>query len=234
MPLDGDTPDESGGRCYQGLLAGDADAQSAFAVWYLDRLVGWLQIRHPKVSPEMCITAAEDAIIAVIANPRSYKPLRQSLDAYLRMSAGCDLKNLLHSEWRHSERSADWDASLLSYDFRRMFWDVNSDPALVFDGEFNHPAFEALNEVRARVWGGLTIEEVAVLELILDGERKTGAYAAALGIAQSPPDEQHREVKRVKDKLSRRLHRACGADFLLSFHIATDAERTREDDSPAA
>ena len=40
------------------------------------------------------------------------------------------------------------------------------------------------------------------------GERKTAAYALALGIADRPAAEQRREVKRVKDRLQKRLERA--------------------------
>jgi hypothetical protein len=55
---------------------------------------------------------------------------------------------------------------------------------------------------------GLTREEQSVLALMRVKERKTAVYAAALGIAHLPPDAQRQEVKRMKDRLAKRLERA--------------------------
>jgi hypothetical protein len=45
------------------------------------------------------------------------------------------------------------------------------------------------------------------MELMLDGERKTSAYALALGLKGLPAHEREREVKKVKDRLKKRLAR---------------------------
>ena len=42
---------------------------------------------------------------------------------------------------------------------------------------------------------------------MLQGERKTAAFAEALGIEQRSPREQRIEVKRVKDMLKQRIKR---------------------------
>jgi hypothetical protein len=42
------------------------------------------------------------------------------------------------------------------------------------------------------------------------GERSTAVFAAAMGLADRPKDEQQREVKRMKDCLKQRLKRAGG------------------------
>jgi len=54
---------------------------------------------------------------------------------------------------------------------------------------------------------GLSDGEARVLDLMLDGERRTPAFAAALGISHLPVREQRQEVKKVKDKLKMRLKR---------------------------
>jgi hypothetical protein len=56
----------------------------------------------------------------------------------------------------------------------------------------------------------LNAGEERVLALMLDGERKTLAFAQALGIDQLPKKEQKAKVKRLKDKLKKRIER--GAD----------------------
>jgi len=40
---------------------------------------------NPKIHPNDCSTAADDAILTLIKNPGSYDPDKQTLEAYLRM-----------------------------------------------------------------------------------------------------------------------------------------------------
>jgi hypothetical protein len=61
--------------------------------------------------------------------------------------------------------------------------------------------------VLAAVRGAFSAEELRVVMLMLDGERSTDACARVLGLADLPAPEQAREVKRVKDRLGKRLRR---------------------------
>jgi hypothetical protein len=45
---------------------------------------------------------------------------------------------------------------------------------------------------------------------MLAGERATSAFAEAIGKANLPAAEQEREVKRVKDRVKKRLERGGG------------------------
>src|SRR5579872_4918993 len=121
--------DEMGRSLHARLLAGEPDAQSDLAVAYLDSLAGWLIARNPRLDPDCCETAAEDAILALIKNPHTYDPARCPLESYLRMSAGGDLKNLLQKERRHSLRRADLAAVELSHDLGKYVQDADADPA---------------------------------------------------------------------------------------------------------
>ncbi len=58
----------------------------------------------------------------------------------------------------------------------------------------------------------LSLEERRVMDLMLDGERKTRVYAEALGLSGLPAAEQKREIKRVKDRLKKRLERTWGKE----------------------
>ena len=49
--------------------------------------------------------------------------------------------------------------------------------------------------------------EQQFLDLMLHGERKTTIFARALGIEKLSPSAQESEVKRVKDKLKKRIER---------------------------
>lgn len=209
------TPSEEEGRALHArLLAGadDPTAPSDFAVAYLERLIGWLIEHNPRADPDDCATAAEDAILTLVKNPATYKPERQKLEVYLRLSASGDLKNLLRSERRHSRRRADLEAVEHSPVMGKYLQDVENDPALLVERREDEQWNTTKPNVPPAVRAGLTPEEARALALMLLGERKTAAYALALGITHRPVDEQRREVKRVKDRLTKRLERAGGGD----------------------
>lgn len=198
---------------YERLLAEDPTAPSDLAVTYLDRLTTWLIAHNPRVHPNDCATAAGDAILALIKNPRTYKPERQTLEVYLRMSASGDLRNLLGAERRHREHRADWQAVEHSPVVRKYLEDTEADPAHILEQREDEALMAVTSpSVAASLRAGLTPEEARVIELMQRQERKTALYAAALGISELAFKEQQREVKRVKDRLKKRLKRAGGRD----------------------
>lgn len=202
------TPQE-GVEIFERLLADDPTASSDLALGYLNPLSNWLIRRNPRVEPHICAEAAENAILTLIKNPSTYKPERLTLSAYLRLSASGDLKNLLQAERRHSSRRANLDAVELSPAMRKYLWDEDADPALLVERPLDDVAENRQPvAVPPSVRDKLTSEEMKVLELMQLGERKTEAYVVALGIADQSVEEQRREVKRLKDRLKKRLERA--------------------------
>jgi hypothetical protein len=190
------------------LSASDPVAPSDLAVAFLDVLAAWVTRTNPRVDLHLCDQAAEDAILSLIKNPRSYNPERGSLDAYLRMSATGDLRNLLDREKHHRSRLQSLGPVELPGDVRNQVWE-EGDPAVIVE------LAEELKEravARQPVMAGgvLTQEDTRVLTLMQQGERKTAEFALALGISDLPPDQQRREVKRAKDRLKQRLKRARG------------------------
>jgi RNA polymerase sigma factor (sigma-70 family) len=196
---------------HQRLLADDPVASSDLAVSYLDWLATWLARRNPRLQEHFCNDAAANAILDLIKRPWSYDPAKAGLDAYLRMSASGDLKNLVRRERRHTEHRADWDAVELSPEVGKHLWDEDSDPARIVEQREEDMAHQAELAPRMAVAGeGLSDGEARALELLRQGERRTAPYAAALGIADRSVAEQRQQVKRVKDKLKKRLERAGG------------------------
>jgi len=190
---------------HQRLLAADPVAPSDLAVAYLEYLGRYLRERNPAIDDQ---TAAEDAIMALSKRPQSYDPARATLVAYLRLSAQGDLRNLLARERRHRSHQANLEAVELSGVAGKELGDGTYDPAVLVE------ARESVSEVvrqrlaiPAGVLQGLTPGEITVLQLMAEGERRTPAYAEALGITDLPLAEQRHEVKRVKDRLQKRLER---------------------------
>ncbi|HVC33994.1 MAG TPA: hypothetical protein VNL16_10835 [Chloroflexota bacterium] len=206
-------PANEGRAIWERLCADDPTATLDLAAGYLDSLSDWLIRRNPRLHPHDCVTAAEDAILAVAKNPSTYQPELQTLSAYLRISASGDLKNILHSERRHAVRRVDLEAVELSPKLGKYLWDQEADPATVLERDDEESLALAMARALPKgVQEGLNAVDARVLELMGSGERKTAAYAHVLGLDDRPLEVQRREVKRVKDRLKKRLERARDGD----------------------
>jgi hypothetical protein len=190
---------------HQRLLNGDPTAPADLAADFLDHLIECVRLCNRTVHEHLCIQAAEDAIIALIKNPDSYQPIDgKSLYSYLQMSAKGDLLNILQKEKRHSARTIPLDAVADSPEAGNSLG-RDDDPG--YRIELHEEARWAEDEILSNVRVGLSAEELEALQLILDGERKTVSYAAALRIDHLPQNEQQAAVKRFKDMISNRIKR---------------------------
>lgn len=190
------------------LIGNDPIAPSDLAVAYLDHLIGWLAENNPRLGPEMHAEAASEAICSLIKRPQSYMPDRQTLVVYLQLSAQGDLKNVLRREGRHHRRRATMESVELSPDAGK-YLGREADPSLPLQIEEARSALRAeISEILPLVQQGLSEPELRVLELMLNGERKTSVFAEAFGISHLSVDEQKSEVKRIKDRLRKRVDRA--------------------------
>lgn len=203
------SPADPGRALWERLVAGDdPTAQSDLAAAYLEPLATGLRRRYPGVDASFPDTAAEEAILTLIRKPAAYQPERQTLDVYLRMSAEGDLKNLLRSEDRHRKRRADLEAVELSASQGKYLWDEDADPANVVERAEDEASRTITSSVaRNEVLRGLSPTEARVFDLMQAGERQTGVYARVLGIEDWPIERQRQEVKRVKDRIKKRIAR---------------------------
>ncbi len=188
------------------LNDGDATASADLALNFLAPLLHWLVAKNSsKIPPDMCIEAAEDALIALMKSPTSFNPDRGTrLTAYLKMSAQGDLQNLLAREKRHRQRQI----SLENVEHSPDGWKYiakDDDPSLRI--QEREATAGVGSEMVAKAGVGLSEAETSVLRLMLQGERQTASFAAVLEIAHLPKKDQRAMVKRVKDKLKKRLAR---------------------------
>ena len=182
---------------FQKMGAGDPVAQSDFIVAVFDPLVSHLRMWRRDADEHACLTAAADAVLDLIRKPAIYDPAKCGLIGFLQMSARRDLLNELAKEARHHRGRDSVECVELAADDGNSSADTGSAGLPSFDD----PALAA--EIAS-----CTATECAVLDLMRAGERATSAFAAALGIGERPADEQAREVKRVKDRIIKRLQRA--------------------------
>jgi hypothetical protein len=209
-PRDLPTPDEDR-DLHCRLMEGDPTASVDLAVAYLNYLIEWLRrCNSPDIDDHLVSEAAETALVALIKNPATYRTdTHKTLPAYLQMSASCDLKNSLKARKRHTGRTIPLETVALSPDAGKYLGEVD-DPLeqLVLSEE----ASRARQDILPRLCVDLSAEEIECLELLIDSERKTAAYARALKIEHLPDDDQRARVKQVKDKLQQRIKRGRSRD----------------------
>jgi RNA polymerase sigma-70 factor (ECF subfamily) len=187
---------------HERLIAGDALATAELAEAYLDPLARWLQLRFPKEDPHLLQDAAIDAVLSLAERPHQYDPGRSSLATYLRMAARRDVLNALRSQRRRQRHQAPVEAVELEQRAGNSLLDVVDDPAeSIVRAE---PLSAELATLLHETFDG---PERQVVQLMLEGERRTAVYAQLLGLDRRPEIEQAREVKRVKDRLQKRLQR---------------------------
>jgi DNA-directed RNA polymerase specialized sigma24 family protein len=185
------------------LCDDDPTATSDVCAACLGPLVRWLASCFREVHPDDCQTAAHQALLSYFRDPQRYRPDDLPLSAYLRMAARGDLLNLLAKERRHHRRRVSWSAVELDEDGRNLLGTDEDPSRLLEQEEEREEARAVLDAVRRRC----TEAEAGALDLMLDGVRDTAAYAAVLGLGGLPVPEQERAVKRVKDRIVKRLER---------------------------
>jgi hypothetical protein len=186
------------------LTAGDDPRVSAeVAEAFLLPLVRILRSLFPHVpDPHLIETAAGDAIIHYLKRPEKFDPARGSLLAYLCLDATGDLKNFLHGRRKNVALHEPLAEYLLPADeAANAPANSSGDPEarlLAAESALVRRAFEAVTDPLDR----------ELVELMMDGERRTEAYAEVFGVEGRPPREQAATVKRHKDRLRKLLRRA--------------------------
>ena len=193
------TPEEEA-ELLRRLLDRQATSTVDLFVAFFEPLIEWLASIHRHTDESQRSDAATDAIASLLKSPESYKPERgKSLGSYLKTASTGDLKNLLDKERRRAARmNSGMDVALLA--------DRGKEIGTEMERRDEAERLEA--NVLAIVKNGLTPEELAGLELLLDGEKRTEAFAVALKLDHLPAAEREAGVKRFKDKIKLRIKRA--------------------------
>ena len=183
---------------HERLLASDPVATSDFFKLVVPTLKRYLRYQFPSmkssVDPDIYLTAIHDALTEYFKNPTRYDPSRSGLMSYLRLAAKRDLQNLLKKEARHAKgRASPKDVEFQQSDGN----DIADKVADSIDAE----------RLSQEVTEHMTPAERDVFFLMVEGVRSTEAAALALGIEHLPVKDQAREVKRVKDRIKKRIQR---------------------------
>jgi RNA polymerase sigma-70 factor (ECF subfamily) len=198
---------DEGQRLHQRLSANDATVTADIVARYLPPLIGSLARWSRPADEGLIEAAAFQALCDYLRHPERFDPTRLDLGAYLRMAARADLRNELRRERRHHRRRIAWNVVEVG------------ESAGNLSGREEQPGQRMeREEAMAHAWVGLadvvaalSDQERQVLELMRRGERATEAFAHVLKLDGLVALEQEREVKRVKDRIVKRLKRGRSA-----------------------
>jgi hypothetical protein len=142
---------------------------------------------------------ALDTLISYLETPTRYDPKQSALLTYLVMDADGDMKNAYNSARARRER---------------FLGDVEDEASRRNQTTDDDERFDSDDRaLYARLRAAFPEErDRRVIHLMLENVRDTESYAAALEIAYLPPDEQAAEVKRVKDRIKKRMRRLMEED----------------------
>jgi hypothetical protein len=124
------------------------------------------------------------------------------LGAYLRMAARGDLLNLRKREGKHQKGRVA--LAVVEDEGEDGNLSVEEEPSVQLEAA---EEAERCRDLLKAMTEDFTEEERRVLELMLAGERTTSVYASVLRLEELPANEREREVKKVKDRIKKRLER---------------------------
>ena len=206
------TPEEY--AFHQRLLADDdLPASAELAEWLYELLVRETHARAcanaadgtVSVDPVLVEEAVGQALLDYIEAPERYNPDLASLQRYLVMAAYRDFQNLSMKEARLigpqrylsllTTEEAEQDLVDGQQDLDRIIGRIHA---------------ESLWQMIQTQFPDST--EQQIVTLLVDGIRSAQPYVQLLGLASLSTDEQAKEVKRVKDRIAKRLRR-IGENF---------------------
>jgi DNA-directed RNA polymerase specialized sigma24 family protein len=179
------------------------DSPTAFAQLAelaLPHLIEFLQREFRQVEAHLHETAAIDTLLTYHSAPEKYDPEKLTLFAYLRMAARHDLMNAIDRSNRQKRPLLDIDEpdiqSQLVTESESFYLDQWLD-----NGDSGKQTM--LRQFEAE----LDTTDRQLFLLMLNGVRETEPYAEIMQLAAQPLPEQRREVKRAKDRLTKKLTR---------------------------
>lgn len=166
----------------------------------LPHLLSFLQQEFPQVENHDCETAVIDCLLTYHAAPEKYDPDKLTLFAYLRMAARHDLLNALDRNNRRKRPLHPLDEPAIQSQ-------LVSEDTFDADDLAEWAGSPSRQDVLQRFEASLNTTDRQLLLLMLNGVRDSEPYAELLQLSTLPTNEQRREVKRAKDRLTKSLSR---------------------------
>ncbi len=185
---------------HQRILARDDPiAFAALAEWLYNPLVQDVRKRAGINADAVLVEeAVGEALLNYHDAPEKYDPSRISLRSYLIMAAYRDFQNA----WIKENRQTKYQISLFDPAFQKSEIAGSQETAEVIEHELR---VEELWKLIDEIFPDST--ERRIVTLILNKVRSLEPYAQALGLSDVSHDDQLRQIRLVKYRITRRLRR---------------------------
>ena len=183
------------------------DSPTAFAQLSeiaLPHLVTFLQHEFRQIETHLQETAAIDSLLTYHAAPQKFDPDKLTLFAYLRMAARHDLLNAIDRSNRQRRPLLDIDEPAIQ---NQLITETNSDTDHLFLDQWLSDDDSTNETMLHQFEATLDTTDRQLFLLMLNGVRETAPYAEIMQLELLPVSEQRREVKRAKDRLTKKLTR---------------------------
>jgi len=183
------------------------DSPTAFAQLSelaLPHLIEFLQQEFRQVEVHLHETAAIDCLLTYYAAPEKYDPEKLTLFAYLRMAARHDLLNAIDHSKRQRRPLLNIDEPAIQ---NQLVTETNSESDPFYFEQWLENGDTNKQTMLRQFETELNTTDRQLFLLMLNGVRETEPYAEIMQLASQPISEQRREVKRAKDRLTKKLTR---------------------------
>lgn len=191
-------------KLHQRILVKDATAFAELCEVALPHLVTFLRNRFSNQEIHLFEMAAIDTLLAYQARPQQYNPARLSLFSFLRMATRNDMINLLDKKGRRERRLVDIDDPYVQSGIPPA---APVDEAESLDDWLAQHTPLSRQDVLQALDTELDEMDRELIQLMLEGVRDSRPYASAMGISHLDTNHQRAEVKRAKDRLTKKLRR---------------------------
>lgn len=191
-------------QLHQRILTKDATAFAQLCEVALPHLVAFLRSRFSGQDKHLFEMTAIDTLLSYQTRPQQYNPARLSLFSFLRMATRNDMLNRLDKKGRRDQRLIDIDDPYIQSNLPSIP-PVDEDESLE-EWLSQHTPLSSQDVLQA-LDTELNEMDREVILLMLDGVRDSRQYASAMGISHLDTNRQRAEVKRAKDRLTKKLRR---------------------------
>ncbi len=186
---------------HQRILQEDITAFAELSEVALPYFVSFLQKLFPNSHPHQCETVAIDCLLNYQRKPKQYNPEKLSLFAFFRMATRRDMLNVLDKEQRVANRLTRLEDVTLHSESSLL-----SDETILEEWLKQHTNLSH-EEILTELDKTFSQQEMDILLLMLEGERSTAVFADIMDIADLDTAVQRCEVKKMKDRITKRLQR---------------------------
>ncbi len=191
-------------RIHQYILQHNLTAFAELCELALPHLVVFLRQRFPQNDNHLHEATAIDCLMQYYGRPTQYNPEKLSLFSYLRMAARNDMLNALAKNGRDQTHLHDIEDPTLKPYLTEPNTFAQTDE---LDRWLTQHTRLSRQQILQALDDELSKTDKKLVTMMFNGVRDSRQYAIAMGVTHLDTSQQRQEVKRAKDRLTKKLQR---------------------------